>query len=639
MQHPDPTAEPLDDATRRPPAVGWATAVGASNDLRRRWRELLVAGVSVRVVSALVLAPFYSVLLRVAVGVSGQPVLTDEELLTFIVSPIGMAGLVVVGVAAVALVALEVAVLLTVVAQTSPSVVGAATLALSNTVTVLRVATRVVLHALAWLAPAGLAAWLTHATLLSEFDVNYYLAERPWQFGVAVAIACVIVTYAAWLAVRVATEWSVALPLVLFEGVSPAQAHRASMRRTAPARWAVRTMVVGWFVASFAFSTLATAFVAAAIWPFAAVWPRSLSMVALGAGLSIAALAGVTLLTTVVGTASFAAVVYRLHRALGGQEPASSAAPRVSQPVGFGLTRPRAFAAGGVALLASTTAGFVALGSVPVEDHVVVIGHRGAPRAAPENTLAAIRAAIEGGADYVEVDVQESADGEVIVFHDSDFMKAAGLGLKVWDATREDLAAIDVGARRGERFRGERVPTLAQVLDLCRDRVGVLVELKYYGHDIDLERRVVDVVERAGAALDTMFMSLRREGVAKLKGLRPHWRVGLLMSVAVGDQRGLKADFLAVNASFVTRGVLRSARRSGREVYAWTVNDPLTISSIVGRGIDGVITDEPGVAKRVLRERAEIPPVARLLVELADRFRIATGARPTAGVPAADVAR
>ena len=106
---------------------------------------------------------------------------------------------------------------------------------------------------------------------------------------------------------------------------------------------------------------------------------------------------------------------------------------------------------------------------VQVEDRCDIIAH-GAPASAPENTLAAVRQAVAEQADWVEVDVQETADGEVVVFHDSDFKKLAGQDLKIWNATRADLQQIDIGGWFDPAFRGERVPTLAEVLAFCRGR-------------------------------------------------------------------------------------------------------------------------------------------------------------------------
>ena len=130
-----------------------------------------------------------------------------------------------------------------------------------------------------------------------------------------------------------------------------------------------------------------------------------------------------------------------------------------------------------------------------MEDQVDVIGHRGASKSAPENTMAAVRQAIADGADWVEINVQETADGSVVVFHDSDFMKLSGVKLKIWDATLDDLKEINIGSWFAPEFKNERVPTLGEVLDACKGKVGLFIELKYYGHDVDLERKVAELVE------------------------------------------------------------------------------------------------------------------------------------------------
>jgi glycerophosphoryl diester phosphodiesterase len=89
-----------------------------------------------------------------------------------------------------------------------------------------------------------------------------------------------------------------------------------------------------------------------------------------------------------------------------------------------------------------------------------------------------------------------------------------------------ELATIDIGSWKSPAFASERTPLLSDVLALCKDRAGVLIELKYYGHDQRLEERVVEIVEAAGMADQVMVMSLSHEGVRKLQKLRPRWRAG-----------------------------------------------------------------------------------------------------------------
>jgi glycerophosphoryl diester phosphodiesterase len=250
------------------------------------------------------------------------------------------------------------------------------------------------------------------------------------------------------------------------------------------------------------------------------------------------------------------------------------------------------------------------------------MAHRGASHRAPENTMAAIELAIQQQADWVEIDVQETADGEVVVFHDSDFMKLAGVDLKIWDATSADLHELDIGSWFNADFQNERVPTLAQVLQRCKGEIGVNIELKYYGHDQQLEQRVVEIVEAEGMSDSIVTMSLKMDAVKKMRSLRPAWKTGLLMSVVAGNLSNIDADFLAVNASFVDRGFVQRAHKRGQQVYVWTVNDPATMSSMISRGVDGLITDKPGLARSVLEQRAGMSAPERLLVELADTFGV-----------------
>lgn len=611
-------------------------AARAWADCRERWRPLLAAGGVIRLGSALLLPAVYALLLRLVIAGSGKSVLTDLDLLYFATSPLGLLGLVILSVATAVTVAVETGILLTILSQ--PAGAASATEATRSTLWKAsrfgRIATRAVLEALLWLAPAAIVAAVTYAGLLSDFDINYYLAERPQSFWIAMAIAGVLAFYLALVGLKLATDWALAIPIALYEPVEPGRIRREGQERTARNRWTVRGWIAAWFVGTLLLSSATTLAVGAGASVFSQFWPRSLSAVAAGIGLALAVLVVTSLAVNFVSSVALAAILRQLYLRLGGSETATRPSEASTQQGAFWLTKKRFLAGIAVALLAVTTAGFMAIGSVPVRDQVLVIGHRGSPQSAPGNTMASFRSAIEEGADWVEIDVQETADGEVVVFHDSDFMKAAGLDLKIWDATTDRLSTIDLGSRFSPEFAGERIPTFAQVLEACRGKAGVLVELKYYGHDVALEERVVEIVERLGMVDQTMFMSLHRPGIEKLQTLRPEWRTGLLLSVAVGGTSSLEADFLGVNSKFASRGMIRSSHRAEREVYAWTVNDPVTMSSLISRGVDGLITDLPATARAVLAERAEMPPVTRLLVDLADRFRIASLLPTTPTAPA-----
>jgi glycerophosphoryl diester phosphodiesterase len=210
------------------------------------------------------------------------------------------------------------------------------------------------------------------------------------------------------------------------------------------------------------------------------------------------------------------------------------------------------------------------------------------------------------------------------VAHDSDFMRQAGVDLKVWDATMRDLERIDIDSWFDKTFSQERVPTLGDALDLCRGKTSVNIELKSYGHGKHLEQRVADIVEAHKIAPAVVVMSLDKEAIAKMKSIRPSWKVGLLLSVAVGDPQKIPADFLAVNAAFTNRNFVRAAHAAGKQVYVWTVDDAATMATMMSLGVDGVITNKPALAKSVLEWRADLRPPERLLLELAGTLGIAT---------------
>jgi len=330
--------------------------------------------------------------------------------------------------------------------------------------------------------------------------------------------------------------------------------------------------------------------------------------------------------------ASFAWIVVRAYTAGGG-----TAAARLPEPAGetviVGRRRVslRALAAllAGAVLLAAGAA-YLLLRGAWTDRTVTIFAHRGAAAAAPENTLAAFRLAGTMRTDYVELDVQESSDGVVVVMHDSDLMKVGGSPLKIWQAVAEQLRAVDIGTYFAPSFASERVPTLAEALAACKGVSRVDIELKDYGHNDRLEERVVELVEAAGMEDSIVTMSLSRGMVAKMKSLRPGWTAGLLTAKAIGDLTGVPADFLAVEKAMATRRFVRSAHRAGKPVYVWTVDDPARMIRMIGLGVDGLITNRPDVAREVVDRYARMTQAERLFL-----FVMTTlGAEPDVTPPA-----
>jgi len=602
-----------------------------TGDFRRSWRELVLTDIAYKVIAFIVLTPIVGILFRAFLARSGKTIISDQDVLFFFVSPLGWACFVMVGGIWLAIVALEQAALIGILCAAANGrrlgVLGALHFAAATARPVLLVTVRLVGLTLLTILPFLGLIGLIYVALLGQHDINFYLKEKPPVFWVAVGLAGVMVAILISILLRLVTIWFFALPIVLFEDVGVSSVLRASRDRSVGNRMVLLFWLLGWAVATLALSVAASSavvFLARIFVPYAV---GSLWLLATAIGVTLVTGAGVNLLVNLLSTIAFAIVLFNLYRDLGSQGSIDTSRLRIKtdeNPDTFRITTSRLVLAGLVGMVVAAAAGILTIDSVQLKDRVEIIAHRGASAAAPENTIIAVKLAIEDGADWVEVDVQETADGEVVVFHDSDFMKLAGIDLKIWDSTESDLKIIDVGKWFSPKFEGERVPKLGEVLDECKGKIGVNIELKSYGRDEQLEQRVAEIVQKRRMGSDVAIMSLKIDAVEKMKSLCPDWKVGLLMSVFAGELAKLDVDFLAINASFASRELISKAHHLGREVYVWTVNDAPTMSAMMSRGIDGLITDEPALARSVLEQRSRLSTPERLLLELAGSLGVAS---------------
>ncbi len=593
-------------------------------EFKRCWKKQFFTGICYQALAFVLLTPLITVLIRLFVALSGKTMLADQDILLFLLTPMGLVCLVSVGGVWLGLVALQLAAMMAVTADRTPQShlsFDAIRFAAQKSVPTIQLAARISFWTAIFAAPflAGIA--VTYFTLLNEFDINFYLTEKPPEFFLALGVAAIILIAMTGVLIRLFAGWAISLPLVLFENIRPRQALRLSQTRTYGFRKKILLYFISWLLAT---SMLSAATTSALVWAghFAIVQTKhSLELLALTIGVALIVWTATNLAISLLSTSSLATLGFELYRSMGASrdfqsQPFNSAISPPQKP-GFHFTPLRILGLCLSSVTVATLIGFFVINNIPLEDKVEVVGHRGSSASAPENTLASVRQAISDGADWVEIDVQETADGEVVVFHDSDFMKTAGVNLKIWNATLEDLKNIDIGSSFAPEFKQERVPTLDQVLAECKGKIGLYIELKYYNHDIQLEKKVVELIEQHGMAQDIIIISLKVAAIEKIKDIRPDWKTGLLMSVSAGDMKNLNADLLAVNAAFVSRSFIRSAHSAGKQVSVWTVNDPIGISNMTSRGVDSIITDKPALAREVLKQRAELNAPQRLILELA----------------------
>ncbi|MXU66509.1 glycerophosphodiester phosphodiesterase [Oceanomicrobium pacificus] len=606
--------------------TGWNLWKAAFLRCLGEWRQVLVIYLGFVLLGTILLWPLFGALVQFGISLSGQSAVADQDIARFLLSPVGFAGLVVIAALGIAFAALATAALM--LADEAGredhrlGIVTAMRHLAGQAPRLIGFTARLVLRVLALAAPFALAAFLVALFLLTDYDINYYLTAHPPAFWLAVALIVPILTLGAIVLVRKLLAWTLALPLTLFGLATPAESFAESRRLMEGQRWPAFSAFAIWAIAGAILLALLGAVAAFIGHLVTAPVRHDLGALAVALGLvSLLFLAG-NLILSALATGTFACLLVDLLKR-GAPDAALPVIGHAATPDDTRRAKLTLRVAGLALVLLVGGAiwmGHAFLSEIEIEDRAQVIAHRGAAGARPENTMDAVEKAIEDGADWVEIDVQESADGEIVVFHDSDFMKLSGDPVTIWDATRADLDRLDIGSWFGPDYADARVPLLRDVLDAAKGRAKVLIELKYYGHDQQLEARVAEIVEAAGMVDHVMLMSLKYEGVQKMKALRPDWQVGLLAATAIGDLSGLEADFLAVNSGIASPGFIRRAHAAGKPVLVWTVNSALDLNRYTGFGVDGLITDEPALARSVLAERAELTTTERLLLLVATLF-------------------
>ncbi len=601
-------------------------------DFQRTWPQLLAADLLARAVAFIVLTPSAALILRLLIRRSGSQVIADQDILHFLLTPLGVVTLAVAGAAALAIFLAALALLMTIglgaTRDRLVSYLAAGRFVGRRARGLASLSVHVVLRLLLVAAPFAAAIGLIFVVVLGRHDIYFYLNVKPAEFWIAAALTVLVLLAAARILVPIVLAWTFALPILLFEDATARQALARSQTETPNHRLRIALWLLGWLALTTALGTVASGTV---LWVGQRVLPVSQSLPLIAAFLAgiLGAVGLVNLLVSFLGSALLALLLTRLYTTLGRGGATEASLPSDTRPLGaraeWSFPGKRLLWGALVAAVAVGVGAVLLVRDVQVEDTTEVTAHRGYSTVAPENTIAAMEAAIAAGADWVEFDVQETADGVVVLLHDSDLMRVAGLRLNIWNTALSDIEDLDAGSWFGPEFASQRVPTLAEVLEICRGRIRALIELKHYGHAERLEERVVEVVEAAGMSAEVALMSLKHESVSRLQELRPDWNVGLLAAVAIGDLTRRDADFLAVNHSIATPGFIRRAHRRGKAVHAWTVNDPVQMSALISRGVDNLITKQPTVARSVLVQREELTPVERLLLQVAMDLGVVPG--------------
>ncbi|MCY8166964.1 glycerophosphodiester phosphodiesterase family protein [Bacillus spizizenii] len=248
---------------------------------------------------------------------------------------------------------------------------------------------------------------------------------------------------------------------------------------------------------------------------------------------------------------------------------------------------------------------------------VDIIAHRGASGYAPENTMAAFEKALQMKADYIELDVQMSKDGELVIIHDTTVNRTTDidseLPVAVKNLTLAELRKLDAGSFFAPQFAGERIPTFEEVLDRYKGKIGMLIELKE-------PARYPGIEEKVSAALKERRMDKPKNGkiivqsfdfnsVYKIHQLLPSMSTGVLTSKAADlTDAKLKefsgyAKYVNTNLKNVTADptLVPRIHALGMKITPWTVRSRDEVSPLLKAGVDGIVTDFPDYVPKKVR--------------------------------------
>ncbi|MDM5224393.1 glycerophosphodiester phosphodiesterase family protein [Peribacillus sp. NJ11] len=231
------------------------------------------------------------------------------------------------------------------------------------------------------------------------------------------------------------------------------------------------------------------------------------------------------------------------------------------------------------------------------------IAHRGASGYAPENTIAAFDKALEMKVDYIEIDVQRSKDGELVVMHDNKVDRTTDGTGYIKDLTFEQLRSLDAGSWKGEQFTGEKISTFGEVLDRYHGKIGILIELKspelYPGIEESVAQELIERNLDYPQNEKIIIQSFNFESMKKIDALLPKVPIGVLTSSKAHTTEQALEDFATYADYFnpiygiVTEDLVNQVHSHGMKISSWTVRSHESAEFLLSMNVDAIITDFP----------------------------------------------
>ncbi|WP_089932406.1 MULTISPECIES: glycerophosphodiester phosphodiesterase [unclassified Lysinibacillus] len=231
-----------------------------------------------------------------------------------------------------------------------------------------------------------------------------------------------------------------------------------------------------------------------------------------------------------------------------------------------------------------------------------IIAHRGYVAGNVENTISGLVNAANAGADLIEIDIQQTVDGEFVVFHDRTLRRLAGKNGVIANMTLSELKSLTIH----QNGYSDKIASLEDCIEIAKALdVALLIELKVHGQETeDVLPKLVEKL-RQYKVLDSYYVqSADVQKMAQLKKLVPNLRVGIVYALNIGPMEE-NVDFIALEESWVTEQLIEELKQHPTDLFVWTLNDDRSLQTFIEKNVSGVITDHPDVARELRAQQSE----------------------------------
>ena len=224
--------------------------------------------------------------------------------------------------------------------------------------------------------------------------------------------------------------------------------------------------------------------------------------------------------------------------------------------------------------------------------------------------MLAFENAVDSMADYIELDVHETRDGEIVVIHDSNLRRTTDLTANIWEVSYEEIKDVDAGSYFGdeEEFSECTIPTLREVMEYAGGKIKLNIEIKLSDKEPHLVQKVAELIDEYGYQEDCYVTSMSYDALKQIKSIDERIKTGYVLTIAYGNFYNLDyCDAFSINSAYVNKKMVDAIHNRGKKIFVWTVNSSSKAKEMTEIGVDAIITDNPVMTREIVYSKYNNP--------------------------------